>query len=62
MSVRVRRSRVSLGKCSVMSGYCRNVFCNVGLLSALVPQGRFSVDEVGLLTDRVRRGRLCVGT
>jgi len=39
----VRRGQVSVGTCSARSGWCRDVFGNVGLVSGLVRQGRVSV-------------------
>jgi len=59
-----------------MSGYCGDVFGEVGLVSGCVRRGRFIVatcsvmsakcrnvfDEVVLVSGRVRRGRHNVGT
>jgi len=48
-SERIRPGRVSVGTCSVMSGYCRDVFGEVGLASGLVQRRRV---VVGMYSER----------
>jgi len=76
VSVRVQRVRVSVGTCSVRTGYCQDVFGVVGLMSGRVRRGLFIVvtfsamsakcrdvfDEVVLVSGFVSRGLLNVGT
>jgi len=72
MSVHVRRCRLIVGTCLAMSGMCRDVFGEVGLVSGRFLRCRFNVGtcsarsglcrieigEVGLVSGHVRRGWL----
>jgi len=52
---RFRRSRLSVGTCSAMSAYCRDVFGEIGLVSGRVQRSR-------LIVGMFRRGLVSVGT
>jgi len=55
VSVCVRRGRICVGTGSVKSAYCRDMFGDVGL--AAIHDAEF-----GLLSGRLRRSRVSVGT
>jgi len=55
MHGRVRRGRVTVGTCSVRSGYCQDVIGEDGYYWDVF-------GEVWFVSERVRRSRLCVGT
>jgi len=45
-----RRSRLSVGKCSMMTGYCRDMSGEVGLVSGLVRRSRIIVGTCSVMS------------
>jgi len=54
MSGRFRRGRVIVGTCSAWSAYCRDVFCEVWLVSVSVRRGLLSVGTCSSMSDYYR--------
>jgi len=50
VSRRVLRTRVSVGTCTAMLGYCRDVSDEVGLVSGHVRRGRLNVGRCSVRT------------
>jgi len=65
VSGRVRRCFLTVETCSARSGYCRDLFDEVGFVSAVFGEIGLVLGHVrrGFLTSRrVRQGRISVGT